>query len=118
MIIGFFASMGFPGMMGFVAEFSILAGSYPQLPYIVIVTMLSIPFTAGYHLWAVRRAMFGPYNEHLGNVTDLTWYEFTAMAAWVLLIIAIGLYPMPLFEVMHSTAVQFITILPSGGIVP
>ncbi|MDI6654701.1 MAG: NADH-quinone oxidoreductase subunit M [Candidatus Hydrothermarchaeota archaeon] len=118
MIIGFFASMGFPGMMGFVAEFSILAGSYPQLPYIVIAAMLSIPFTAGYHLWAVQRAMFGPYNEHLGNVTDLTWYEFTAMAAWVLLIIALGLYPMPLFEVMHSTAAQFITILPSGGIVP
>lgn len=117
-ILGFLASMGFPGMAGFIAEFSVLAGSYPQLPYIVIIALLSIPLSIGYHLWAIQRAMFGAYNERLGSVTDVTWYEFAAMAAWVLLIITLGLHPAPLFEMMRSSAVQFINILPPGGIIP
>ncbi|MEE8402938.1 MAG: NADH-quinone oxidoreductase subunit M [Candidatus Hydrothermarchaeaceae archaeon] len=118
MVIGFFASMGFPAMIGFVAEFSILAGSYPQLPTFIILAMISIPLTAAYHLWALQRTMFGPYNEYLGDVREITWYEFTALSVWVLLIIALGIYPMPLFDMMQSTAVDFIRVLPVGGIVP
>lgn len=118
MVIGFFASIGFPAMIGFVAEFSILAGSYPQLPTFVILAMISIPLTAAYHLWALQRAMFGPYNESLGDVHEITWYEFTALAAWVLLIIALGIYPMPLFDMMQSTATDLVRTLPAGGIVP
>jgi NADH-quinone oxidoreductase subunit M len=116
MVVGFFASMGFPGMCGFVAEFSILAGAYPQLPYIVIIAMISIPLTAAYHLWALQRAMFGPYNEYLGDVHEITWYEFTALAIWVILIIALGIYPMPIFDMMQSTALDFVNLLPAGGI--
>lgn len=117
-ILGFLASMGFPGMAGFIAEFSILTGSYPQLPYVVVIALLSIPMTIGYHLWAIQRAMFGTYNERLGSITDVTWYEFAAMAAWVLLTITLGLHPMPIFDITHSTAAQFITLLPPGGIAP
>jgi NADH-quinone oxidoreductase subunit M len=118
MVTGFFASMGFPGMAGFIAEFSILAGSYPQLPWIVILAMISIPLTAAYHLWALQRAMFGPYNEYLGDVHEITWYEFAALATWIILIIILGVYPMPLFDMMHSTAVDLLAYLPSGGIAP
>lgn len=119
MVAGFFASLGLPGMSGFIAEFSILVGSYPQLPYFVIIAITSIPVVAGYHLWAVQRAMFGPYNEHLGNITDVTWYEFAALAMWVFLIILLGIYPMPIFDMMNSTATYFVgSVLPTGGIAP
>jgi NADH-quinone oxidoreductase subunit M len=116
MVTGFFASMGFPGMAGFVAEFSILTGSYPQMPSIVILAMISIPLTAAYHLWALQRAMFGPYNEYLGDVHEITWYEFASLAIWVILIIALGVYPMPLLDMMKSTAFDLIGYLPKGGI--
>ncbi len=65
MVVGFFASLGLPLCSGFVAEFGILAGSYHTMPIFVILAAISIPFTAGYHLWAVQRTMFGPYNEYL-----------------------------------------------------
>jgi NADH-quinone oxidoreductase subunit M len=116
MVAGFFASMGFPGMAGFIAEFSVLVGSYPQLPIIVILSMISIPLTAAYHLWALQRAMFGPYNEYLGDVHEITWYEFTALAVWVILIIALGVYPTPLFDIMRSTTVDLLSYVPAGGI--
>jgi NADH-quinone oxidoreductase subunit M len=119
MVAGFFASLGLPGMSGFIAEFSVLVGSYPQLPLFVIIAITSIPVVAGYHLWAVQRAMFGPYNEHLGNITDVTWYEFAALAMWVFLIILLGIYPMPIFDMMKDTATYFVgSVLPTGGIVP
>jgi|Deesub1362A_J573_1020465.scaffolds.fasta_scaffold00057_36 NADH-quinone oxidoreductase subunit M len=118
MVAGFFASMGFPGMVGFIAEFSILAGSYPQLPWVVILAVISIPLTAAYHLWALQRAMFGPYNEYLGDVHEITWYELLALGSWVILIILLGVYPMPLFDMMKATTVDLLSNLPAGGIVP
>lgn len=118
MIAGFFASMGFPGMSGFIAEASIFLGSYPQLPKLVILSMISIPLTAGYHLWAIQRAMFGPYNEYLGDIHDLHWYEFVALASWVIIIVFLGIYPNPIFGMMKGTAEQLLTFVPKGGIVP
>ncbi|MEE8400569.1 MAG: NADH-quinone oxidoreductase subunit M [Candidatus Hydrothermarchaeaceae archaeon] len=115
MVIGFFASMGFPGMAGFIAEFSILAGTYPQLPVFIILAMFSIPLTAAYHLWALQRVMFGPYNEYLGDVHEIVWHEFFALSAWVVLIIILGIYPMPLFDMMQSAATNLVLMSPTGG---
>lgn len=118
MMIGFIASMGFPGMVGFVGEFSVLAGSYHQLLYIVIAAFFSIPLTVIYHLWAIQRTLFGPYKESLGSITDIFWYEFIAMTSWVLLIIFLGLHPQPLFNMGESFATQLAAFLPAGGITP
>jgi NADH-quinone oxidoreductase subunit M len=118
MVVGFFASMGFPGLAGFVAEFSILAGSYPQIPLVVILALISIPVTATYHLWALQRAVFGTFNEKLGEVHDITWYEFTALAVWVILIVFLGVHPAPLLGMMKATAADLLAYLPPGGIAP
>ena len=116
MVAGFFASMGFPGMSGFVAEASIILGSYSQMPKMVILAMLSIPLTAGYHLWALQRTLFGPYNEYLGDLHDVTWYEFVALASWLIIVIFLGIYPMPIFDMMRTTAEQLLALIPQGGI--
>lgn len=116
MVAGFFASMGFPGMCGFIAEVSILIGSYPQLGKLVFIAMLSIPLSAGYHLWAIQRTLFGPYNEYLGDLHDITWHEFVAMASWLIIVVFLGIYPMPLFDMMRATAEQLLALIPQGGI--
>jgi NADH-quinone oxidoreductase subunit M len=116
MIIGFLASVGYPGTVAFIAEFSILAGSFPQLPFFVVLALFSIPITVLYHFWAIQRAMLGPYNESIGNVSDATWYELTALAVWVIIIFIFGLYPAPIFEMTHTAAANLIDVLPKGGI--
>jgi NADH-quinone oxidoreductase subunit M len=117
MLTGFMASLGLPGMSGFVAEFSILAGSYPQLPVFVLAAMASIALVAAYHLWAIQRALFGPFNEYLGNITDAKWFEVSALAALVLITLFLGIYPMPVYDMMHTTAAHLIAdVLPAGGI--
>jgi NADH-quinone oxidoreductase subunit M len=101
MVFGFFASLGFPGMIGFVAEFSILAGSFPQLPLFTIGALLSIPLSVIYHLFALQRTVFGTLKTGLENLQDLKWYEFIPMLIWVISIIIFGIFPSPIFDVMR-----------------
>lgn len=108
MMGGFMASLGLPAMSGFVAEFLVLTGSYLTLPVYALLAMLGIVATAGYHLWALQRAMFGSYNEKLGNPHDLAFYEMMPMAILVLLIILFGVYPGPVINVFEYAS----TIIP------
>jgi len=119
MVAAFFASLGLPLCSGFVAEFGILSGSYDTMPIFVVLAAISIPFTAGYHLWAVQRTMFGPYNEYLGDIKEIKWFEFLPLAIWVIIFVILGIYPAPIIDMMHNTADYFITsgnVLPIGGI--
>jgi NADH-quinone oxidoreductase subunit M len=108
MMAGFMASLGLPAMSGFVAEFMILTGSYLTLPVYALVAMLGIVATAGYHLWAMQRAMFGSYNEKLGEPHDLANFEMVPMAILVLLIILFGVYPGSVMEMFEYAS----TIIP------
>ncbi len=108
MMAGFMASLGLPAMSGFVAEFLVLTGSYLTLPVFALLAMVGIVATAGYHLWAMQRAMFGSYNEKLGEPHDLAFYEMIPMAILVLLIIFFGVYPAPVMDVFEYAS----TIIP------
>lgn len=104
MMGGFMASLGLPAMSGFVAEFLVLTGSYITLPVFALLAMLGIVATAGYHLWAMQRAMFGSYNEKLGDIHDLAFYEMMPMAILVLLIILFGVYPGPVINIFEAAS--------------
>jgi proton-translocating NADH-quinone oxidoreductase chain M len=108
MLAGFLASLGLPGMSGFIAEFLILVNSYFTLPTFVILALFGIVFTAGYHLWAMQRAVFGTYNEKLGHIHDGANYEMAAMAVLVLLVIYFGLNPNPILNMMTTNADQLL----------
>lgn len=104
MMGGFMASLGLPAMSGFVAEFLVLTGSYLTLPIFALLAFLGIVATAGYHLWAMQRAMFGSYNEKLGEIHDLAYYEMIPMALLVFLIILFGLNPGPVINIFETAS--------------
>ncbi|MEA3323646.1 MAG: hypothetical protein U9Q37_00680, partial [Euryarchaeota archaeon] len=67
----------------------------------------------------VQRTMFGPYNEYLGDIKEIKWFEFLPLAIWVIIFVILGIYPAPIIDMMHTTADYFITsgnVLPIGGI--
>ncbi len=108
MLAGFLASLGLPGMSGFIAEFLVLVNSYFTLPTFVILALFGIVFTAGYHLWAMQRAVFGTFNEKLGHIHDGANYEMASMAILILLIIFFGLNPNPVLNMMTTNADQLV----------
>ncbi|VVB88324.1 F(420)H(2) dehydrogenase subunit M [uncultured archaeon] len=108
MLAGFLASLGLPGMSGFIAELLVLINSYFTLPTFVILALFGIVFTAGYHLWAMQRAVFGTFNEKLGHIHDGASYEMASMAVLILLIILFGLYPNPILNMMYTSAAPLV----------
>jgi NADH-quinone oxidoreductase subunit M len=107
MMAGFMASLGLPGMSGFVAEFMVLTGSYPSLPtYTMIVVFLSVVTTAAYHLWAMQKAMFGPILKKYMNVHDPHSYELFSMAMIIVLSLIFGLQPGLITDMMGTAATQ------------
>jgi proton-translocating NADH-quinone oxidoreductase chain M len=107
MMAGFMASLGLPGMSGFVAEFMVLTGSYASLPsYTMVVVFLSIAITAAYHLWAMQKAMFGPILKKYLEVHDPHSYELFSMGMIILLSLLFGLMPSLITDIMGTAAYQ------------
>lgn len=93
MLIGLMASLGLPGLAGFVGEFSIVVGSYSNIGYLIFAVIFGMLITASYHVWTAQRALYGPYNETLGNVSDVTTREFTLFLLLAIIIVVLGLFP-------------------------
>jgi len=107
MLGAFLASLGLPGMSGFVAEFMVLTGSYATLPvYTLIVLFTSVAITAGYHLWATQKVLFGPILHKYLDVHDPHSYELFAMSMIILLSILFGVQPGLMTNIMGVAAYQ------------
>ncbi|UEC43071.1 MAG: F(420)H(2) dehydrogenase subunit M [Methanothrix sp.] len=121
MLAGFMASLGLPGMCGFVAEVSVLAGAYENLPVYVLITIFGgIVVTAGYHLWAMQKVMFGPILKKYLDLKDPHSYEILSMGILILLIIYFGVQPATITDIMGVAAEPlvnpFLTLAQTGVI--
>lgn len=99
-----FASIGLPGLNGFVGEFLILVGSYPSLPAYAVIAATGVILAAVYLLWAYERVFTGepslPANR---EVRDLSPGEILLFAPLAALILFLGVYPKPALEVIEPS---------------
>jgi NADH-quinone oxidoreductase subunit M len=94
-----FASIGLPGLNGFVGEFLVLIGAYPSLPVAAIVSAFGVVLAAVYLLWAYERVFTGePDKEENRVLRDLGGREIGIMIPLVVLIVVLGLYPKVLLD--------------------
>lgn len=105
-VIAGFASLGLPGLSGFVAEMTIFVGSFKagMTDYLAgagslklvftIIACCSIVITAVYILRVVGKLLFGPVqDEHHRSLTDATWWERVSTATLIICVAAIGCFP-------------------------
>ncbi len=97
MIAGF-ASLGLPGLSGFVAEMTIFVGSFENTNLLnrvfTIIACCSIVITAVYILRVVGKLLLGPvHDEHHLQLTDATWWERTSTVTLIICVAAIGCFP-------------------------
>jgi proton-translocating NADH-quinone oxidoreductase chain M len=114
LMIGFFASLGLPGLAGFVSEFMALVGAYAQFGKYLIIPLLAIIVTGAYYIWTMHKVLFGKFNEKLGEVRDLTRYELVPLAILIFFIIFFGLYPTPVIQFIQPYADGLVSLL--GGV--
>ena len=89
-----FASIGLPGLNGFVGEFMILMGSFKSYKILTSFAAFGVVLAAIYMLWAYQRIFTGPikYQEN-ESLSDLNSRETASIAPLVLLMLFIGIYP-------------------------
>ncbi|HEX5631053.1 MAG TPA: NADH-quinone oxidoreductase subunit M [Acidimicrobiia bacterium] len=94
-----FASIGLPGLNGFVGEFFVLIGSYLSLPVYAVVASLGVVLAAVYLLWAYQRMFTGPITMEENRVLrDLRPSEILILAPIMALVIFLGVYPKPALD--------------------
>ena len=107
-VIAGMASLGLPGLSGFVAEMTIFVGSFQHADMFhrvfTIVACCSIVITAVYILRVVGKLLYGPVqNEHHRQLTDATWWERVSTATLIICVAAIGCFPNFFASLIKST---------------
>jgi NADH-quinone oxidoreductase subunit M len=101
-------SLGLPGLSGFVAEMTVFVGSWENADAFhriaTIAACLSIVVTAVYILRAVGQTAMGPIKESFANLTDATWNEKLAAVILIIGILAIGIAPFWLNDLIKPGA--------------
>ena len=102
MSLAAFASLGLPGLSGFVAEFQIFVGTFDIYPLAAAIALFGIVITAGLFLWAIQRLFLGPLEPRWSGMADMALHERLAIFPLLALVIAIGLMPYWILEVIAS----------------
>lgn len=103
LLAGAMASLGLPGMSGFVSEFMAFLGLFEARPILAAVGAIGIIMTAVYLLRAVLGITFGRAERDYAGVTDLQAVEFVPVLALMGLIVLIGVYPAVLTAPLETT---------------
>jgi NADH-quinone oxidoreductase subunit M len=103
------SSIALPGLNGFVGEFPILLGSFQTVPWAAVLAVFGVIFAALYLLWAYQRMFHGPIEGRAGTMTDLVPREIAVIAPLVVLMLAIGLYPKPLYDRVNPSVEQIVS---------
>jgi NADH-quinone oxidoreductase subunit M len=105
------ASIGLPGLNGFVGEFLILMGTFPVNWVWTAVAATGIILGAGYMLWLYQRVMFGrldnPANQALADLSPREWATFLPLLA---LVFWIGLAPKPFLQLIEKPVAKVVRL--------
>lgn len=120
MIAGF-ASLGLPGLSGFVAEMTIFVGSFQDADIFhrifVICATTAIVITAVYILRVVGKLLLGPVqDDHHLTLTDATWFERLSTVTLILCIAGIGCFPNWINEAIQHSFAPIINALQTTGL--
>jgi len=116
--LAFMASLGLPGLSGFISEALVFLGAFPVFKVMAILAALGVILTAAYHLWAIQRIHLGAFNERWKDVlvgNDMNVREILCLAPLAVIIIILGFYPMPLLDLVSQGLRDCVAAVGAGG---
>jgi len=110
--LAFMASLGLPGLAGFVAEILTFMGAFPVFRVMTIIAATGVIITAAYHLWALQRMFLGKFNEDWrknhylepfgGKFPEINAREIASLVPLAVLVLYLGFYPKPLLDTFQG----------------
>lgn len=107
-VLAAFASLGIPGLAGFVAEFQIFAGTLAVYPALAAIGLVGIIITAALFLRMLQRLFLGGLPERWRAFPDLGRAEVATLGVMILFVVLIGVFPAWLLDVIDSFAGPFV----------
>jgi NADH-quinone oxidoreductase subunit M len=104
------ASLGLPGLNGFVSEFLVVRGTFPILTAYTAVSMLGLLFTGAYILKAIKKVLHGPLNEMWSRgehrLSEINPREVTVMVPLLVLMLVIGVWPAWILDIINRAVMH------------
>ena len=98
------ANSGLPATSGFVGEFMVILGAMKANFWYAFAAATTLILGAAYTLWMVKRVIFGDIaNDNVRTLTDINGREMLFLAILAVAVLAMGLYPHPVTDVMHAS---------------
>jgi NADH-quinone oxidoreductase subunit M len=101
--LAFMASLGLPGLSGFIGEVLVLVGAFPVYQGLALAAAGSLVLTAAYHLGAIQKIHFGAFNEAWRGPLagkDLDAREAATLLPLAVIVVVLGCWPMPLINLL------------------
>jgi len=102
------ASLGLPGLNGFVSEFMVFRAAFPVFTAITALATIGLVVTAAFLLWMIQRVLLGPLNPRWKDMPEISAREIIAVAPLMVLMLAIGIYPSWILRVINQTVLHLL----------
>ena len=104
------ANSGLPATSGFIGEFLVIMGAVKVNFWYAFLAATTLIFGAAYTLWMVKRVIYGEVaNENVAGLKDVGRRELVFLVLLAVCVLAMGLYPKPLADVMNPTIQQLLS---------
>jgi NADH-quinone oxidoreductase subunit M len=110
------ASIGLPGLSGFVSEYLILIGTFGTHAWWGAFATLGVLAAAAYLLWAYQRVFHGKAEGENATIPDATTKERWVLVPVVVLIVALGVFPKPVLDRIAPSVDQLIHHVAPAGV--
>ncbi len=98
------ANAGLPGTSGFVGEFMVIIASFKANFWFAFFAATILVLGAAYTLWMIKRVIYGEVaNDNVAELTDLNRREFIVLGVLAVAVLALGIWPAPLIDMMNVT---------------
>jgi NADH-quinone oxidoreductase subunit M len=104
------ASLGLPGLSGFIAEFHIFVGAFRAYPVVGGLAVLTAAITATYLLRALSQSFFGEMNPRWSGLREITVTERAGAAVLAGAILVMGLWPAPWIDRIGATVIEIASL--------
>jgi len=108
-VLFFMANSGLPGTSGFVGEFMVILAAFQANFWYAFLAAMTLILGAAYSLWLVKRVIFGEVaNNDVAMLEDINAREALVLGTLAVAVLAVGLWPEPLVNMMHASVEQLL----------
>jgi NADH-quinone oxidoreductase subunit M len=106
MFLACFASLGLPGLAGFISEFFCFLGAFARWKVYTAVSVLGILATAAFFLRMMEKVFLGPFNNKWAGLTDISGRELASILPLTAMTVVLGVYPKWALDIMNTTLIH------------